>query len=99
MNIEGLKEQRLNRFSDIVRDFISDDKTRDVIDDFERKINIFEKLKEKDGVDLQRKTFPIVIAAKKLLINYGVMSYVPTRNEDKVFRWIDQLEVLDKRVQ
>ena len=97
VNTEGLKiKQRLDMVSDIIRKYTNWVKAcNDISDEIERKFKKFEKLKN-DGVDLQRKTFPREIAVKKLLIDYGVMSYVPKRNEDKVFQW---LEDLDKRAQ
>ena len=81
---------RLVTFENNLKDYIpiNHEKYDDIMEKFKELTDIFEK---KKGA-LQRKTFPVKISVKKLLIEYEVINYVPTRNEDKVFQWIKQLE-------
>ena len=57
-------------------------------------IKQFREFEKETKSDLERNSFPIKVVIKKIMIDLGIISYVPTCNEDNVFQWLTHLESL-----
>ena len=90
INPELRNKQRLQKVDDFLQDYeLTDARQQSVKYKCEELIKLFEGRKE----ELGRKTFPIITGVKKLMIEQGLLDYVPTRNDHKVFQWLNQLEM------